>query len=697
MVNSTAGDSVGRRHWSAREKLYAFLQERPGGADSAELAGLLLSGVGSDPQAIARFVGHLLGGDPNFVRDPVSSFWKLAIHQTLQVSLEEASFVVVDLETIGGSPGPGTIIEIGAYRMRGRGVGESFQSLVRPRSPIPRFIARLTSISNEMVAAAPTSEEVMPAFRDFLGDAVLVAHNAQFDHSFLDFEFRRLFGIGICNPVLCTLRLARRMLPSLGRKRLDALAEHFGLSTQGRHRGLGDARMAAELLSIFIEGAQRLGITRLDRLLDWQQRNASCKRIERHVPPEVIAAIPPEPGVYLMRNERGDILYVGKARRLRERVASYFNGGLSRNAKVIELVSHVHQLETRVTDSSLEAALLESRLIRELKPPYNRLLKSAPAAYFIKLDQRNEFARLTFGTKLSRGGAVLQFGPFIGRRRVAKAVRALSRMLGLRTCTKRLLPDPAFSPCIYGQMGHCSSPCNQKIDADAYAANVRRAADFVNGHAGGILRAIAAARDDAARALRFEEAGRHQRDLDSLRLLAIRSGRLARIVIENNLVIVTRPAAATDARRFATVRVVLSGRLAFEQSMQAGGALEDSICEAARFVRDNYERYRAAPIARDELDAMMIVARWLREREPDEGGLIYLDGKALPIDALRAALGFDGEAAAGGETRSTGYAVALSGPADSEFRLGAAYLTAEGSGSSSWLASSPVIPPILER
>src|SRR6266851_2913501 len=227
----------------------------------------------------------------------------------------------------------GAIIEIGAYRMEGRRIADSFQSLVRPRMPIPRFVTGLTSITNEMVREAPPIEEVLPAFRDFLSDAVMVAHNAQFDHSFLDFEFRRLFGIGLTNPVLCTIRIARRLLPSVKRRRLDFLAEHFGLSTEGRHRGLGDARMAAELLAIFIEIASRMGLNRLDRLLDWQHRGNAGRRIERHVPPEVIAALPQGAGVYLMRNERGDLLYVGKATRLRDRVASYFSSGVGINAK----------------------------------------------------------------------------------------------------------------------------------------------------------------------------------------------------------------------------------------------------------------------------------------------------------------------------------------------------------------------------
>ena len=105
------------------------------------------------------------------------------------------------------------------------------------------------------------------------------------------------------------------------RRGLDAMADHFGLSTRDRHRGFGDARMAAELLSIFLDMAAQMGIKRLDRLLEFQHAGSSGRRLERHVPPQAIAALPTAPGVYLMHNERGDVLYVGKARNLKRRVS----------------------------------------------------------------------------------------------------------------------------------------------------------------------------------------------------------------------------------------------------------------------------------------------------------------------------------------------------------------------------------------
>jgi DNA polymerase-3 subunit epsilon len=613
-------------HTTAREKLHAFLQERPGGADGAELAGLLFRGVGSDPDLGPRLIHGLIGNDPNFHHDINSGLWSLRDVANLRVPLDEAPFVVVDLETTGGAVAPGAIIEIGAYRMRGRCIEQSFQSLIRPRVMVSSFITRLTSITNAMLADAPPIEEVLPDFRDFLGDAVMVAHNAPFDRSFLDFEFRRIFGIGVLNPVLCTVRMARRLLPSVRRRRLDLLAEHFGLSTEGRHRALGDARMTAELLAIFLEIVEKMGIDRLDRLIDHHGRGAAGRRIERHVPPEVIAAMPRAPGVYLMRNERGDLLYVGKATRLKDRIASYFNSGTGVNAKTAELISHVWTIETRVMRSALDAALAEARLIRDLKPPYNRMLKSAAPAYVLRIDLSDPFPRLQIAQKLSGKLGVLQIGPFVGRRNLDHSVRALSRLLGLRVCSGRLAPDEDFSPCLYGQIGHCAAPCNLSIDEDAYNERVRRAITFLRGRSGPLLGDLARARDQAGAAMRFEEARRCHRDLEALAAFTDRVGRLSRVVTETNLVVLIDGRAVDQTVPATPVAyVILSGRLALTREM----ALADDAIAIADFVAANYERYKLDAVSRDELEPMMIVARWLKERAPDDGRLVPLSGPSL--------------------------------------------------------------------
>jgi DNA polymerase III epsilon subunit family exonuclease len=279
-ADCAAGAIAPTPHSGARGRLLAWLAAHPAGADARELIGLLFKSAGRDPELGARLIRGLLGGVRECAFDPATGLWTFCPGAALKIPLAAARFVVVDLETTGGRAAPDSIIEIGACELIGGRVTRSFATLVRPAMRIPRFIARLTSIDDEMVADAPPIRAALPAFRDFLGDGVMVAHNAPFDFSFLDLEFRRLFGAGIGNPVLCTLKLSRRLLPSLKSRRLGALAEDFGLSTDGRHRGWGDARMAAELLAIFLEMAAQMGIARLDRLLAWNQRGPANGRIK---------------------------------------------------------------------------------------------------------------------------------------------------------------------------------------------------------------------------------------------------------------------------------------------------------------------------------------------------------------------------------------------------------------------------------
>jgi excinuclease UvrABC nuclease subunit len=365
-------------------------------------------------------------------------------------------------------------------------------------------------------------------------------------------------------------------------------------------------------------------------LLDHYSRGIAGRRIERHVAPEAMGEIPQQPGVYLMHNQNHDLLYVGKATRLRDRVRSYFGGDSRLNGKIAELVNHVWHIETRPTRSALEAALLEARLIREFKPPYNRMLKSAAPAWFIRIDLNDPFPRLRATQRLTAKVGVLQIGPFVGRRNIEHSLNALSHMLGLRSCGGRLEPDDDFSPCIFGQIGHCAAPCNLGISEEAYNFRVSRAISFLRGRSGPLLAELVRARDQAAAAMRFEAANRHHRSLEALATLAERTTRLSRVVTENNLVVVlggqsAQLAAYTKGEEGKPVApgarvayVVLSGRLALIRELDSPQAA----VEVAGFVAGNYAAYTQRPVRRDELEPMIVVARWLKERSANDGRLI---------------------------------------------------------------------------
>jgi DNA polymerase III epsilon subunit family exonuclease len=167
--------------------------------------------------------------------------------------LKDLDFVVVDVEATGAKTPPNRLIELGAYRIRGGRIVDKFMSLVNPEIPIPRFVASLTGISNEMVKSAPVFADVAPQWLDFVSDSVLVAHNAPFDTSFLNHEISRVYpGHRMVNPHLCTVRLSRRALPDLLNHRLDTIATHFSIPIASRHRAGSDALATAEIFLLLL-------------------------------------------------------------------------------------------------------------------------------------------------------------------------------------------------------------------------------------------------------------------------------------------------------------------------------------------------------------------------------------------------------------------------------------------------------------
>jgi DNA polymerase III epsilon subunit family exonuclease len=167
--------------------------------------------------------------------------------------LKDLEFVVVDVEATGAKTPPNRLIELGAYKIRGGRIVDKFLSLVNPEIPIPRFVASLTGISNDMVKQAPVFAELAPRWLDFVSDSVLVAHNAPFDTSFLNHEISRVYpGHRMVNPHLCTVKLCRRVLPELGNHRLDTVASHFSIPIVSRHRAGSDALATAEIFIMLL-------------------------------------------------------------------------------------------------------------------------------------------------------------------------------------------------------------------------------------------------------------------------------------------------------------------------------------------------------------------------------------------------------------------------------------------------------------
>jgi len=176
-------------------------------------------------------------------------------------NLAETEFVVFDLETTGAKTPPCRITEIGAFRVRGGKIVDEFQTLVNPETAIPSFITQLTGISNQMVRNAPKFREVAHDFLDFIGDAVLVAHNASFDLRFLNYEIGRMYAAyRVANAHLCTVQLSRKLLPDVENHRLKTLAEYFSVALVNHHRASDDAHATAHIFVNFLGELEARGI-----------------------------------------------------------------------------------------------------------------------------------------------------------------------------------------------------------------------------------------------------------------------------------------------------------------------------------------------------------------------------------------------------------------------------------------------------
>ncbi|MFN6962446.1 MAG: PolC-type DNA polymerase III [Pyrinomonadaceae bacterium] len=251
----------------------ALLRAFGGRASAVKVVDRVMNIRRAEPDFAKTLVMDLVDRDPRlqFAESGHLEFVPIAFETR---RLAETDFVVFDLETTGAKAPPCRVTEIGAYKVRGGRIVDEFHTLINPEMPIPPFIAALTGISNQMVRYAPKFAEVGPQFMEFIGDAVLVAHNAVFDMRFLNHEISRIYDeYRVANPCLCTVQLSRKLLPEIANHKLKTVAEHYNVRLDNHHRAKDDARATAEIFLNLIDlldgygvddfgGIRRLGVKR---------------------------------------------------------------------------------------------------------------------------------------------------------------------------------------------------------------------------------------------------------------------------------------------------------------------------------------------------------------------------------------------------------------------------------------------------
>ncbi|GAA2527461.1 DEDD exonuclease domain-containing protein [Rarobacter incanus] len=368
--------------------------------------------------------------------------------------LHQTTFVVVDLETTGSKPGSAAITEIGAVKVRGGEVIGEFQTLVDAGLDIPPFIRHLTGITPDMLVGQPGPGEVIASFIEFLGDAVIVAHNAPFDVGFLRHCATEHGYPWPRSLVVDTVKLARAVVPKgeVPNHKLSTLAQHFGARVTPDHRALSDARATVDVLHALLERHAARGVLYRDDL------RTACDPIPEDVRRRHTLAdnLTRGPGAYMFVGSDNRVLYVGKSTNVRTRVRSYFTAAEKR-ARMQEMT----RLTVRVTDvpcaTALEAEVRELRLIEQHSPPYNRRSKRQRSRSWISLSPGPNPRLVTRRRSPASDAAI---GP-LTTKQSSIVKEFLEFVYPIRTCTKTLpaTPRPGATACVRLDMQQCPGPC----------------------------------------------------------------------------------------------------------------------------------------------------------------------------------------------------------------------------------------------
>ncbi len=432
-------------------------------------------------------------------------------------ALIDTTFVVVDLETTGGSHSSSAITEIGAVKIRGGEIIGEFQTLVNPESPIPAFITVLTGITDAMVIAAPKIGEALFSFLEFAGspeDTVLIAHNAPFDIGFL-----KAAALQCATPwpkfqVIDTARIARYVVTrdEAPNCKLGTLAAFFGASTNPDHRALSDARATVDVFHGILDRLGSFGVTTLEDLKTFSNRITDSQRKKRYLS----EGLPSSPGVYIFRDEQRQPLYIGTTRNLKNRVRSYFTAAETRK-RMHDMITLAHYLDYIETPTIIEAEVRELRLIAEKQPRFNRRSKFQEKAVWVKITEES-FPRLV-SVRGQRGLSddVGWCGPFNGREEATRAIEAIYEVTQIRQCSPRITLNSmkSASPCALFDMKKCGAPCVGKESVDTYASHVMTTRVSLHHDATTILNSINQRMKELAEQERFEEAAELRNRLSS--------------------------------------------------------------------------------------------------------------------------------------------------------------------------------------
>lgn len=376
--------------------------------------------------------------------------------------------VILDIETTGGSHLYDRITEIALVRIQNGEIVDTWQSLINPGKPIPITITYLTGITDEMVKDAPTFEEIAPTLYQYLEGVPLAAHNVRFDYGFLKAEYQRI-NATLMLKTLCTIRLSRRMFPEHRGHGLDAIMRRHGLTTNARHRAMGDVILVLEYLE---KARLALGSVRVIEEIQYLSQGPSLPvGLEKGV----VDKIPDSPGVYLFFGETDLPIYIGKSVKLRSRILNHFSSDHA-SSKEMQIAQEVKHIEYIQTAGELGALLLESKLIKDRQPVYNRMLRRNRQIQSIRLAETlNQTPWITYlsADEFDPGNFGLMYGMFRSKKAAAGAIRQLA--IDHKLCPRLLGLESGQGACFAYQLKRCTGVCAGKEPPEIHYLRLKQA------------------------------------------------------------------------------------------------------------------------------------------------------------------------------------------------------------------------------
>ncbi len=366
-------------------------------------------------------------------------------------------YAILDIETTGGKYNEEGITEIAIYKFDGHKVVDQFISLVNPEREIQPFVVNLTGINSNMLRTAPKFYEIAKRIVEITDDCILVAHNAQFDYRILRTEFKRL-GFGFKRKTLCTVELAKKLIPGQDSYSLGKLARSLGIPVSDRHRASGDAMATVKLFKMLLsKDLEKFIVQDAIRVEPKYQMEPNLKQI--------INELPNVTGIYYIHNDNGDVIYIGKSKNIKSRISQHFTNTSPKSKKLQRQVSAVTYEKT---GSELVALLKESEEIKRIKPLFNRALR------------RNLFTHALYSFTDDHGYINLKIDKADGRK---KPITTFTNRQSAKSFLFKAVEDyslcqkltglyPTKKSCFNYNIKLCEGACIQKENSEAYNSRV---------------------------------------------------------------------------------------------------------------------------------------------------------------------------------------------------------------------------------